>query len=276
MAEEKCDLKKFLQGKGLDFLCVQKMLRKRDVKVCGKRVSGDVQISTGDKVECFVEERQNVPNVPVIFEDENVVVVDKPCGLETCGENSMESLLGALAVNRLDRNTSGVMIFAKNLAAKSGLEKAFRHSLVQKWYLCEVVGQSHFSGEVCEAYLFKDAKKARVIVDGHPKANYAKILTQFETVKVGEKSSLVLCKLITGKTHQIRAHLAFLGFPVVGDNKYGSKVVNKGFGANTQRLDCIKLTFDNLTNGNVLTKEEVLVLENISGRTFEKTSKLWN
>ncbi len=275
VAKENCELKKFLQSVGLDFLCVQKLFRKKDIKVNGKRVSKNIQIETGDKVECFVEDGKKDVFIERLFEDDNIVVVDKPCGVETCGENSVESALSAFAVNRLDRNTSGVMIFAKNLTTKTGLEKVFKNSLVEKYYLCEVVGNSHFDGKICKAYLFKDAKKSRVIVSDNLKPNYVEILTQFETVKVGDKSSLVLCKLLTGRTHQIRAHLAHLGYPVVGDNKYGSKATNKTFGASTQRLECVKLCFKDLKNEQCLTEEEKEKLKNISGRSFEKSSKLW-
>ena len=275
VTKENCELKKFLQGKGIDFLCVQKLLRKKDIKINGKRISKNVQLDVGDRVECFVEEVKKDLQIERLFEDECVAVIDKPCGVETCGENSVESVLSMFAVNRLDRNTSGVMIFAKNLTAKSGLEKVFKNSLVEKFYLCEVVGKSHFAGEIFSGYLFKDARKSRVIVSDTKKTNYVEILTQFETVKNGEKSSLVMCKLLTGRTHQIRAHLAHLGFPIVGDNKYGNKSTNKTFGANVQRLDCVKLVFKNLNDEHFLTGEEKVALKNISGRSFEKRSKLW-
>ena len=275
VAKENCELKKFLQDNGLNFLCVQKLFRKKDIKVNGKRVSKNIQIGAGDKVECFVEEMKRTIQVERLFEDDNVVIVDKPCGVETCGENSVENALSAFAVNRLDRNTSGVMIFAKNLTTKTGLEKVFKNSLVEKYYLCEVVGNSHFDGKICKAYLFKDAKKSRVIVSDNLKPNYVEILTQFETMKNGERSSLVLCKLLTGRTHQIRAHLAHLGYAVVGDNKYGSKATNKTFGASTQRLECVKLCFKDLKNEQCLTEEEKEELKNISGRSFKKSSKLW-
>ena len=275
VVRENCELKKFLQSEGIDFLCMQKLLRKKDVKVNGKRISKSVQLEVGDNVECFVEEKKKQWQIERLFEDENIAIIDKPCGVETCGENSVESALSLFAVNRLDRNTSGVMVFAKNITAKSGLEKVFKNSLVEKYYLCEVVGKSNFNGEIFKAYLFKDAKKSRVLVSDIKKTNYVEILTQFETIKNGGKSSIVLCKLLTGRTHQIRAHLAHLGFPIVGDNKYGNKVVNKTFEANNQRLECVKLKFKDLNNENALTGAEKETLKNVSGRSFEKSSKLW-
>lgn len=275
VVRENCELKKFLQSEGIDFLCMQKLLRKKDVKVNGKRISKSVQLEVGDNVECFVEEKKKQWQIERLFEDENIAIIDKPCGVETCGENSVESALSLFAVNRLDRNTSGVMVFAKNITAKSGLEKVFKKSLVEKYYLCEVVGESNFNGEIFKAYLFKDAKKSRVLVSDIKKTNYVEILTQFETIKNGGKSSLVLCKLLTGRTHQIRAHLAHLGFPIVGDNKYGNKAVNKTFEANNQRLECVELKFKDLNNENALTGAEKEALKNVSGRSFEKSSKLW-
>ncbi len=275
VVRENCELKKFLQSEGIDFLCMQKLLRKKDVKVNGKRISKSVQLEVGDNVECFVEEKKKQWQIERLFEDENIAIIDKPCGVETCGENSVESALSLFAVNRLDRNTSGVMVFAKNITAKSGLEKVFKNSLVEKYYLCEVVGKSNFNGEIFKAYLFKDAKKSRVLVSDIKKTNYVEILTQFETIKNGGKSSLVLCKLLTGRTHQIRAHLAHLGFPIVGDNKYGNKAVNKTFEVNNQRLECVELKFKDLNNENALTGAEKETLKNVSGRSFEKSSKLW-
>lgn len=265
---ERCELKKFLMQKGLDFLCVQKLFRKRDTKVNGRRLSQSIMLEVGDKVECFVEEHSKRGSIERIFEDDNVVVVCKPCGIEVCGEDSMEGILGALAVNRLDRNTSGVMIFAKNEEARVALDKVFRKGLVHKHYICEVVGDSCFDGEMIEAYLFKDAKKAKVLISDKPKPNYVKICTIFETLENRGKSSLVWCTLITGKTHQIRAQLAHMGYPIVGDNKYGDKEVNRTFGAKYQRLCCVELSCDNWEKVEYLTAKEKDLLNNLCGKRF--------
>ncbi|MGN0798414.1 MAG: RluA family pseudouridine synthase [Christensenellales bacterium] len=273
VASEKCELKKFLMREGLDFLCVQKLFRKRDVKVNGKRVSQSVCLDVGDKVECFVEEYAKDRSIEKLFEDDNMVVVCKPCGVEVCGEGSMEEILGAFAVNRLDRNTSGVMIFAKNEDARVALDKVFRKGLVHKHYVCEVVGSSCFDGEMIEAYLFKNAKKAKVLISDKPKPNYVKIKTIFETLENREQSSLVHCTLITGKTHQIRAQLAHLGYPIVGDNKYGDKATNRTFGAKYQRLCCVELACDNWGNMNFLTAKDKGLLKNICGKRFSIEAK---
>ena len=262
VASSNISLQKFLLGKGFSFASIKKMLKGKDIKVNGARTSKDIMLCSGDSVECYYVEGTVSPkkvDVEIVYQDDNVLVVCKPKGIETCGEYGLEGVLGVIAVHRLDRNTAGLEIFAKSQKAKEELELVFKQKLVSKKYICEVVGDSNFDGRVYEAYLFKDAKKSQVIVSGEKKTGYTLIQTKFLTVRHGVKSSMVECQLITGKTHQIRAHLAYLGHAIVGDGKYGKNEINKAFKEKTQKLFCKELSFKEF---------DFESLKGISGKTF--------
>ncbi len=255
-------LEKFLQVKGFPFFIVKKMLKNKDVKVNGARVSTNVLLEENDEVVCFIQSERTQREIEKVFEDDNIIIAVKYSGIESCGADGMEGRLSAFAVHRLDRNTEGLNVFAKNIETKELLENAFRQGLVKKKYVCEVVGDTNFKGGVERAYLFKDAKKSLVYVSKEKKSKTMEILTKFRTIKHGNQTSLVECELITGKTHQIRAHLAFLGHPILGDGKYGSNKVNEKFHQFYQKLCCFELVFDN----NLDEK-----LEKVCGKSFVKT-----
>ena len=255
-------LQKFLLGKGFSFASIKKMLKNKDIKVNGIRTSKDLLLSSGDSIECYYLDEslsQKRIDIEKVFEDENVLVVNKPKGIETCGEYGLERVLGAIAVHRLDRNTAGLEIFAKNQIVRDDLEQVFRQKLVSKKYVCEVVGDTNFDGRIYEAYLFKDAKKSQVILSSEKKQGYTLIQTRFLTIRHGVRSSMVECELLTGKTHQIRAHLAYLGHAIIGDGKYGKNEINKAFKEKSQKLFCKELSFKALSFDS---------LSNISGKTF--------
>lgn len=250
-------LTKFLQDAGFSFIEIKKMLKNKDVKINNKRISRDTNLATNDIVNCYYAETKP-HEIEKLYEDNRVIVALKPAGIETTGEHGVETILNAHAVHRLDRNTQGLCIFAKDLATKKLLETIFREKLVEKKYLCEVLGDTNFSGEIFRAYLFKDAKKSLVYISKDKTSGSIEIATQFKTMKHGSKTSIVECNLLTGKTHQIRAHLAFLGHPIIGDNKYGNKQTNRKFGEKIQKLFCYELSFLDIN------------IPNISGKTFTK------
>ncbi|NCB48047.1 MAG: RluA family pseudouridine synthase [Clostridia bacterium] len=259
--ENDSSLEKFLQDKGFAFFAVKKMLKNKDLRINGKKVSTNIELFKDDEVVCFSQSEKKVREIEKFFEDENVIIALKYSGIESTGEDGMEGRLSAFAVHRLDRNTQGLNVFAKNIEAKTLLEKVFKDGLVKKKYVCEVIGDTKFKGTIERAYLFKDAKKSLVFISKEKKPKTVEILTRFKTIKHGSQTSLVECELITGKTHQIRAHLAFLGHPILGDSKYGEKKVNEKFHQVYQKLCCFELVFDKNLGG---------LIENLSGKSFTR------
>lgn len=239
-------IKDFLLNYGFSSQQANKILKNRDVKKDGKRLGADDELLAGDEVVVFCEELPE-PKFKILFEDENVIVLSKGAKIEVQGKDSLEKRIpGSIAVHRLDRNTTGVMIMAKNAAAESSLKAAFKAGNIEKLYVCEVYGKPDFRGEKREAYLVKDSERSEVKVFKNYVQKAVKIATSFETVKVGAETSIVKVKLHTGKTHQIRAHLAFLGYPIIGDGKYGNNKINKKFKQNYQKLHCFSLKIEKI------------------------------
>ena len=212
---------------GYSFNDLMRALRNRDVKINGVRVNADIKLTAGDNVEIYLPEKSKV-NVEIVFEDDNIIVVNKPTGVLSVDDNgtrqTMESVVnqlcpGALPVHRLDRNTAGLMIFAKSQKILDVLIKATKAGEIGKSYLAWVYGK--FPEKVnSEAYLFSDKKQARSIVSAVKKQGYEQIKTDFKLIKTNGEVSLVEAKLHSGKLHQVRAHLAFLGYALVGDGLY--------------------------------------------------------
>ena len=251
-------IKDFLLNYGFSSQQANKILKNRDVKKDGKRLGADDELLAGDEVVVFCEELPE-PKFKILFEDENVIVLSKGAKIEVQGKDSLEKLIpGSIAVHRLDRNTTGVMIMAKNAAAESSLKAAFKAGNIEKLYVCEVYGKPDFRGEKREAYLVKDSERSEVKVFKNYVQKAVKIATSFETVKVGAETSIVKVKLHTGKTHQIRAHLAFLGYPIIGDGKYGNNKINKKFKQNYQKLHCFSLKIEKIDKN----------LENLKNKAF--------
>ena len=251
-------IKDFLLNYGFSSQQANKILKNRDVKKDGKRLGADDELLAGDEVVVFCEELPE-PKFKILFEDENVIVLSKGAKIEVQGKDGLEKLIpGSIAVHRLDRNTTGVMIMAKNTAAESSLKAAFKAGNIEKLYVCEVYGKPDFRGEKREAYLVKDSERSEVKVFKNYVQKAVKIATSFETVKVGAETSIVKVKLHTGKTHQIRAHLAFLGYPIIGDGKYGNNKINKKFKQNCQKLHCFSLKIEKIDKS----------LENLKNKAF--------
>ena len=229
-----------------------KALRKKDIRVNDKRVSENIIVHTDDVIKVFIcdELLENKPNFSIVYEDDFILVADKPINLEVTGENSLTTLLEKnysfiKPCHRLDRNTNGLVLFAKSQEALDILLDKFKHHEIEKHYLATVYGILTKKQDRLEAYLFKDNKKSLVYISDTLKKGYQKIITSYKVVKENKKdnTSVLDVNLETGRTHQIRAHLAHIGFPIIGDGKYGKNEINKNFKQKTQLLESYNLKF---------------------------------
>lgn len=179
-----------------------------------------------------------------MYRDENILIADKFAGVNSEGLfYALQEKFGARFIHRLDRNTSGLIAFALNGQAECELLSAFRERRAEKVYeaLCfRPFAKQH---EVLTAYLKKDERAARVQVYSSPRPGVEKICTEYTVAKTFGEYSRVEIRLHSGKTHQIRAHMAFIGHPVVGDEKYGDEFLNKKYRAARQVLVAKRLSF---------------------------------
>ncbi len=237
-----------------------KLLRGKDVKVNGKRVNVDCLCRKGDLIEVYVKEKPCA--LQTVYSDNNVAVLVKKQGI-SCEDflaRVKEFFPSAEAVHRLDVNTSGIMIFALNGVAKEELDYGFKNRTFKKYYLAEVYGVPKQPVALLTAYLKKDAEKSTVYVHDQKHMGDLEIKTKYELISSSGNTALLQVELITGRTHQIRAHLAHVGLPIIGDDKYGNREVNKKYGCYRQRLTSCKL---------VLYFNEKSPLYYLNGKVFE-------
>ena len=272
---------------GLSLNNLNKALRKKDIKVNGKRVNNNITIYTGDNIEVYIIDEILYANkkidIDIVYEDENIIVVNKPNKIEVTGDNSLTTLLEKkynqkiYPCHRLDRNTTGIILFAKNEEALEILLNKFKNREIEKHYACMVYGIPKEDSKVLTAYLFKDAKKSFVYISDIPKKGYQKIITQYTVLKKMENNTAILdVNLHTGRTHQIRALLAHIGFPIIGDGKYGIRQINEKFKANTQNLCSYLLKFNFTTDSgklNYLNHREFKIYYNFLSSSQERHIK---
>ncbi len=236
-----------------------KMFRQKDIKINGNKIKADCVLNVGDDVEIYCD--ANIlhglqSKVTIVYQDDNIICAFKGRNLEVEGERSLTSLLinqlksKVYPVNRIDRNTIGLVLFAKTLSVLKALIKATKAGEIEKYYLAWVYGEVEEKQKECKAYIYVDKEKSYSQISLIKKPNYQPIITTYKYIKSDGEKSLLLCSLHNGKTHQIRAHLAFLGYPILGDNKYSSKEINNQFKYNYQQLFACKIKF-NLTDNNL-------------------------
>lgn len=291
-------LHKYLPEAGTSFL--YKMLRKKNITLNGKKAEGKEILAVGDEVKFFFADEtflkfsgkvalgeadtcleyqkafETLSGVTVIYEDENVLFLNKPSGILTqkAKENDLslnEWMIGYLLTNgsisketlhtfhpsvcnRLDRNTSGLVLCGKSLAGSQELSRLIKERYIQKFYQTICVGKLDKDADL-EGYLVKNHKTNKVIVintngkkNGFNEGEY--IHTKYTPLSFTKDYTLLEVELITGKTHQIRSHLASTGHPIIGDYKYGDRAVNdrfkECFGLQYQQLHAYRIVFPKL------------------------------
>ena len=274
----------------------QKYIRIKRIKRNGARVERDTRLQAGDVLQLYINDeffdtpREDnafltvaAPKLSIVYEDENILLVDKRPGIAVHPHDGAEygrtlidhiqaylyqkkewcprvehSFTPALC-NRIDRNTGGIVIAAKTAEALRVMNQKIKDREMDKRYLAIVEGTPKQKTGSLKGYLFKDAKKNRVFVTDTPKPGAKSCQTDYRVLASRNGLSLVECKLITGRTHQIRAQFAHAGHPLLGDGKYGK--LNKSFDRNYQALYSYKLTF--------CFKTEAGSLENLNGKTYQ-------
>lgn len=224
-------LNKFLQDSipNLTTNLLYKTLRKKDIKVNGKRVNDNVSVFLNDEILVYISDDllENNIDLDIVYEDGNILVLNKPANLEVTGESSLTTIVHnkyststfkPMPCHRLDRNTTGLVLFAKNEKALDILLEKFKNHEIEKHYLACVYGIPKEFNKRLEAFLFKDNKKSMVYISDEFKKGYQKIITSYKVIEKRKDNTCVLdVEIETGKTHQIRAHLAYIGLPIIGD-----------------------------------------------------------
>ena len=250
---------------------LRQSFQRRDVKLDGKRVKPDARVSAGQLVQVYCMEPA-APAIDVVYEDDDVLLINKRAGVSVEPDDKGGISLAELAhkylltrdpaapaprpCHRLDNQTCGLIVFAKNERAEEILFQAFRERIMDKRYICLVRGMMKPPAATCKAYLLKDAQAARVTILDHPVPGAKSIATAYETLESGPISRLRV-HLLTGRTHQIRAHLAALGHPLLGDDVYGDRAFNRLNHARRLMLCAASITLE--TGGQ---------LPQLDGRTF--------
>ena len=277
---------------------VYKMLRKKNIKLNGKKATGNEKLSQGDQVCIYLAEdtinkfREEVKagkqkiKLDVLYEDENVIMVNKPWGILSqkskpedisindqiipyavnqglISEKELQVVKPSIC-NRLDRNTTGIIICGISIEGLQTMAEMLKHRDMEKYYLCIVKGKLERTQKV-SAYLKKDEKTNKVTIYKKEQKDSQPIETEYEPVLANDRITLLKVKLITGRTHQIRAHLSSVCHPLIGDYKYGNKKINdiykKQYGIKDQMLHSRTTVFPKFTGD----------CDNLSGKEFTAT-----
>ena len=288
----------------LPLIC--KLMRKKRIKLNGARTEPNTKLSEGDVFRFYLSDelldtggkarqadfRDVPPMLDLIYEDENILLCDKPVGMvvHEDNDNTSDTLINRIKCylwkkgeynpdselsfapalcNRIDRNTGGIVIAAKNAESLRVLNQKIRDRELVKLYLCLVWGRLPQKSATLTAYLQKLPDENRVIVSDRKTPANRTIRTKYRVLREFTDRSLVEVDLLTGRTHQIRAHFAHIGHPLLGDGKYGSNKDNRQVGMDCQALYSYKLRFEFTTPAGCL--------EYLNGREFtvKDPGKIW-
>lgn len=261
---------------------LQKMIRTNHIKLNGKKPKPEARIKQGDEIKLFISDEffkqsetkfdflKAPNNIDIIYEDKNIIILNKKSGILCHPDNKeyIDTLLGRLQkylynrneynpksensfapalVNRIDRNTQGLVIAAKNANALKILSEKLRNREIEKYYLCVCVGCPKRKSATLSDYLIKNEAKNEVKIFKNPVPNSKTVITKYTVLKEKNGLSLIEAELLTGRTHQIRAHFSAYGFALLGDGKYGKNIDNKKYGGYKKQLLCsykIKFSFE--------------------------------
>lgn len=274
-------LDKFLSKavRGLPQSLMYKYIRTKKIKVNRARAEQNRMLCEGDEVQLFIRDeffdspekdsgavRRIEPKLDIVYEDENILLLNKRPGVlvhedTAAGENTLilhvrayltqkgeydpaaEQSFSPALCNRIDRNTGGIVIAAKNAVALREMNEKIRNDEVRKFYYCVVHGKMPKQADTLHGYLRKDAANNTVTVSDTKRAGYKEIITKYRVVREKGDLSLLEVELVTGRTHQIRAHLSHIGHPLLGDGKYGVNRADRAKGYKFQALYAYRLQF---------------------------------
>ena len=286
---------------------IYKMLRKKNIVLNGKKATGNEKLTVGDSVKIFLADdtiakfsKQEIvrtdEKLDIIYEDSNVLMINKPVGMlsqkaEMKDTSVVEHVISYLLdsgqiteeelrsfkpsiCNRLDRNTSGLVVAGKSLLGLQKMGELFKERSMRKFYRCLVAGEVK-EKQYIKGYLFKDEGMNRVKTSSREIKNSLPIETEYEPLWTNGKCTLLEVHLITGRTHQIRAHLASVNHWIIGDYKYGNRKLNDGYkqeyGLESQLLHAYRLELPELFGDlkNISLKQFIAPLPEL----FEKIVK---
>lgn len=267
---------------------LQKYIRIKRIKLNGKGAKRDVRLSAGDVLQLYINDeffetpseenaylKVSAPKLDIVYEDENILLADKKPGMlcHSAGDWSYDTLIANIQAhcvqtgswiprqensfapalcNRIDRNTGGIVIAAKNAEALRIMNEKIRDRELDKLYLCAVIGRPKPPKGTLRDWIFKDANKNQVYVRKSPCPGAKEAVTEYKTLKSAGELSLVECRLLTGRTHQIRAQMANAGTPLLGDGKYGTERLNREYHEKIQALYSYKLCFNFTSDAGAL------------------------
>lgn len=273
--------------KNLPTSLMYKYIRKKRIKLNGTKCNISDKLSENDVMTLYINDEffQKQPEsydfmkapkkLDIVYEDENIILLNKKPGLIVHPDENyfFDSLIARLThylfdkgeydpklensfapalINRIDRNTSGIVIAAKNTESLRILNEKMKLREIHKYYLTLLHGTLNPKSKTLTAYLRKNESQNRVYISSKPKDGYKIIKTKYVILKENNNTSLAEIELLTGRTHQIRAHMAFIGHPILGDGKYGTNSFNKSNSYKYQALCSYKLVFDFISDAGIL------------------------